>query len=227
MQSILMWGAVPPILLLVYTWYLDRVEKEPFGLVSRIFLLGALSTFAAMALETLAAYALEFLELDESSYVYMVLENFLGVALIEEFCKRLPVRMFIWKNPNFNFRFDAIVYCLASALGFAAAENIFYMLGYGAEIGLVRLIPVHSICAVFMGYYMGLAKTAELDGEKRKMKKYLRRSIFLPMLIHGFWDFSLSTDDGIFSLIALGMIFVLTLVAFRNLHKYSKEDNPV
>ncbi|MDO4804226.1 MAG: PrsW family glutamic-type intramembrane protease [Lachnospiraceae bacterium] len=227
MNSIIMWGLVPPILLLIYTWRLDKIEREPTGLVIKIFLMGVASTFLAMVLESLAAYGLEFLDLDTTSYVYLAIDNFLAVALIEEFCKRLPVKKFIWNNPNFNFRFDAIVYCLASALGFAAAENIFYMIAYGAGVGLARLIPVHSICAVYMGHYLGAAKTYELDGEVRKKKRCMRLSVLVPTLIHGFWDFALSTEEDLFSYLALGMIVILTVVAFDNLHKYSKEDKPI
>lgn len=227
MDSILRWGLIPPILLLLYTWRLDRIEKEPLGLVIKVFVMGVLSTFAAIVLESLAAVGLEFMELDETSYLYLIIDNFLAVALIEEFCKRAPVLGIIWKNREFNYRFDAIVYCLASALGFAATENIFYMLSYGTGIGLSRLIPVHSICAVYMGHYLGIAKTAELDGDKKTQKKFTKLSLGVPMLIHGFWDFALSTEEETFCLIALAMIFILTILAFRSLHKHSKEDRPV
>lgn len=227
MNSILLWGLVPPVLLLIYVWKLDRIEREPAGLVLRVFLMGALSTFAAMVLESLAMYALELMKLDESSYLYLIIDNFLAVALVEEYCKRAPVRKVIWKNPEFNFRFDAIVYCLASALGFAATENIFYMLSYGTEIALGRMIPVHAVCSVYMGYYLGIAKTGDLDGNPQLEKKYTRLSILVPMLIHGFWDFALSTEEDIFYIAALIMIVIVTMTAFNNLHKLSKEDRPV
>ena len=227
MENILLWGLVPPILLLIYTWHLDRIEREPLGLVIKVFVFGALSVLVAMVLEILAAMAMSYLNLNETSYLYLILDNFLAVALIEEFSKRLPVRRIIWKNAEFNYRFDAIVYCLASALGFAAAENITYMVSYGTGIALGRLIPVHAVCSVYMGHYLGAAKTAELDGNKTAMKKYSRLSLFVPMLIHGFWDFSLSSEEDIFYLAALFMIVVLTVSAFGNLHKYSKEDRPV
>ena len=136
MNSILFWGIVPPILLLFYTWRLDRIEREPAGLVIKVFLLGAITTILAVLLESLAALGLSYLDLDESSNLYLLIDNFLAVALIEEFCKRMPVKRSIWKSPEFNYRFDAIVYCLASALGFAATENIVYMISYGTGIAL-------------------------------------------------------------------------------------------
>ena len=159
MDKIIFWGLVPPILLLIYVWRLDKIEREPIGLVIRVFFMGAASTFIAMVLESIAINGLELLGLDHMSYAYMIIDNFLAIALIEEFSKRIPISKLVWNNPEFNYRFDAIVYCLASALGFAATENIFYMMAYGTEIALTRMIPVHAICAVYMGYYLGVAKT--------------------------------------------------------------------
>ena len=227
MNSILFWGIVPPILLLFYTWRLDRIEREPAGLVIKVFLLGAITTILAVLLESLAALGLSYLDLDESSNLYLLIDNFLAVALIEEFGKRMPVQRSIWRSPEFNYRFDAIVYCLASALGFAATENIVYMISYGTGIALKRLIPVHSICAIYMGHYLGIAKMAEKAGDQKTYKRFRRLSLIIPTLIHGFWDFSLTTENTLFYLAALGMIFILTIVSFNSLHKHSKEDVPV
>ena len=40
---------VPAIVLMCYVYNKDKIEKEPFGLILRLFLFGALSTVAAMA----------------------------------------------------------------------------------------------------------------------------------------------------------------------------------
>ncbi|HAE45077.1 MAG TPA: hypothetical protein DCG37_05730 [Lachnospiraceae bacterium] len=227
MENLLLWGLVPPILLLAYVWKLDRVEREPVGLVVKVFLMGAASTCAAAVLESLAGVALMYADLDESSYLYLIIDNFLAIALIEEFCKRAPVSRFIWKDPAFNYRFDAIVYCLASAVGFAAIENVLYMWQFGTGIVFLRLIPIHSICGVYMGHYLGTAKAAEKRGDIRRKKQYMKYSLIIPMLIHGYWDFSMTAEKDIFYITAFAMILVLTIAAFYNLHKYAREDGPV
>lgn len=225
MNTILAWGILPPLALIIYIWVLDRIEREPPGLIIKTMIFGALSAFLAIALESVGEYILEYIELD--GIVYLIVFNFLVVAGSEEFSKRLAMKLAVWKNPNFNFRFDAVVYSVASALGFAAFENILYMVSYGTEIALSRLIPTHSICGLFMGYYLGIAKTAELDGDMRARSLYMKLSLIIPVLIHGFYDFCLSTEDDFLSLFVLGFIFILAIVSFGKLRKFAKSDRPV
>ncbi len=227
MNSILAWGILPPLALIIYIWRLDRIEKEPPGLVLKAMIFGALSAILAMVMEMAGEYVLSFLPLYEDDILYMLLYYFLVVAFSEEFAKRFAMKRAVWYNDNFNFRFDAVVYSVASALGFAAFENILYMLSFGTEIALARLIPTHSICGLFMGYYLGIAKTAELDNDGRTRGRFMKLSLLVPILIHGFYDFCLSTGDDFLSILVLGFIFVLTIVAFFKLKKYANEDRPV
>lgn len=73
-----------------------------------------------------------------------------------------------WRNPNFNYRFDGIVYAVFVSLGFAAFENIQYVLHYGLSVALPRAIfavPGHMSFAVFMGLFYGRAKLYEAWGD--------------------------------------------------------------
>jgi RsiW-degrading membrane proteinase PrsW (M82 family) len=149
------------------------------------------------------------------------------VAVSEGFSKRLGRRLAVWNSPNCTFRFDAVIYSVASALGFAALENVLYMASYGTQIALSRLIPVHSICGLFMGFYLGIAKTAELDGDIRSRSLYMKLSLLIPVLIHGFYDFCLSTGNEVLSYLVLGFIFILTIVSWRKLKKFASIDRPI
>lgn len=225
MNTILAWGILPPLALIIYIWTLDRIEREPIGLILKTMVFGALSTFLAILLETAGEYVLAFLEID--GMLYLVISNFIVIALSEEFSKRFAMKLAVWNNPNFNFRFDAVIYSIASALGFAAFENILYMVSYGTEIALSRLIPTHTICGLFMGYYLGIAKTAELDGDRSSRSLYMKLSLIVPVLIHGFYDFCLSTEDDFLALFVLGFIFILAIVGFFKLKKYARNDRPI
>ena len=44
-------AVLPAIILLIFIYHKDRVEKEPPGLLVRLFLLGALSTIPAIFFE--------------------------------------------------------------------------------------------------------------------------------------------------------------------------------
>lgn len=159
---------LPAIALVVWIYRQDKVEKEPRGLLWKIFLFGVLSVIPAMILEIiLDEVFLVFMDADTLCYV--ILDNFIGVALIEELCKMKAAKWAAWKHPAFNYKFDAIVYCVTSALGFAAIENVLYCLGgdFGTAVTRALLsVPSHAIDGVIMGYFFGVAKEAELAGDK-------------------------------------------------------------
>ena len=220
--------SVVPILLLVYIWYLDRLEHEPLGLVAAVFAVSALiGTAAAALLEELGGAILEGTMVAGIPLVGDFIYFFCIVALVEEFCKRFPVMRLVWKNREFSHRFDAIVYCVASAIGFAVAENLMYVGVYGAEVMIGRLIPVHTICGVFMGYYLGCAKICDNGGNAAARSKYLRLSLLVPVLIHGTWDFCVSCDIELLEMGVLVGIIVLTIYAWRRLHLFAKHDAPL
>lgn len=217
-----------PILLLAYVWHLDRLEREPVGLVAAVFLASALlGTAAAAFIEEIGALVLEISLLAFIPVVGDLLYYFGVVALVEEFCKRLPVMLFVWNNRAFDHRFDAIVYCVASAIGFAVAENFMYVGMYGAEVAVGRLIPVHAICGLFMGYYLGCAKICERGGNAQARAHYLQRSLLVPVLIHGGWDFCVSMGSPTLEMAAMAGILALSVFAFFRLKKYVAFDAPL
>lgn len=65
-------------------------------------------------------------------------QPFLVAGLCEELCKFLLLRLGSWKNRNFDYRFDGIVYGVAVAVGFALLENVMYVAQGGLETALMR-----------------------------------------------------------------------------------------
>ena len=142
---LLLAALVPAAFLMVQVYRLDRIEKEPPGLLLKLALFGALSGLAAGAIEGALTRLLDVTL--GGSMLRLVLENFLAVALVEEACKRWVVLKFAWNHPAFDYRFDAVVYCVFSALGFAALENILYVAEYGFAVAVSRaLLSVPGHC---------------------------------------------------------------------------------
>ncbi len=222
-MGILAWGVLPPILLLIYIYRLDKVEKEPVKLVAKALLFGCLSVIPAVVLEIAGDAIISFIP---SAFLYNLVYFFIVVAGAEEFSKRLAMKLAVWNNPEFNYMFDAVLYCVAAALGFALVENVEYMAMYGTGIALGRLIPVHTICGVFMGLYLGTAKRAESLGDREKANRCSILSLAVPILIHGFYDFSVSSEVSFMPLLALLAVVVLTVVAFTQVHYMSQNDQP-
>ena len=149
---LLLAALVPAAFLMVQVYRLDRIEKEPAGLLLKLALFGALSGLAAGAIEGALTRVLDVTL--GGGMLRLMLENFLAVALVEEACKRWVVLKFAWRHPAFDYRFDAVVYCVFSALGFAALENILYVAEYGFAVAVSRAllsVPGHCFFDVYMG----------------------------------------------------------------------------
>ena len=204
---------LPAIALVVWIYRQDKVEKEPGGLLWKIFLFGVLSVIPVF--------------MDADTLCYVILDNFIGVALIEELCKMKAAKWAAWKHPAFNYKFDAIVYCVTSALGFAAIENVLYCLEGDIGTAVTRAllsVPSHAIDGVIMGYFFGVAKEAELAGDKKRRKRYLKLSVFMPMIEHGIYDSALSLDaDWIFVFFFL-FVIVVDVWAYKFVKKQSGQD---
>ena len=227
MVGVLAWGVLPPLALLAYLFMLDKVEREPISMVLKVLLAGCLCTILAIIWELIGdGILVGLLGMSETSILYAFISCFFVVAIAEEFSKRLAMMAVVWRSPHFDYQFDAVLYCVTSALGFALVENVEYMAMYGTEIALARLIPVHTICGVFMGLALGRAKAAQVNGDQASYQRNRVMSLLIPVLIHGFYDFSLSTGVEALAWVSLAGVFVLTIVAFILVHKQAKSDKP-
>ena len=120
-----------------------------------------------------------------------------------------------------------MVYSVVVSLGFATFENILYVFQNGIGTAITRAIfsvPGHVIDAIFMGYFYGLARRAHGAGEEGAAKRYLFEALLIPVIMHGFYDFCLSTEDGMFILLFLVYEVVITVVAVKKLKSLSKND---
>ncbi len=223
--------AIAPGAFIVYTVYKqDKIEKEPVALIRKLLIMGALSVIPAIILEILAGYILNGIFSSPSSYMYIACDAFLGTALIEEGVKYIVLKKFTWKNPEFDYTFDAIVYSVCVGMGFAIIENIMYVLENGLGNAIMRAItavPGHAVFAIYMGYYYGLAKKHENEGDTAGSKRLLTSALWVPVLIHGFYDFCLLSESGLLILLFLAFIVALFIITYKKLKKYSNEDEVV
>lgn len=227
MRIVLFAGLVPAIILLVYIYRLDRIEQEPVGLIIRLLVYGALTTIAASALESAGGWLLDTFGWQLSDMSYALIENFIVVAMVEEGVKYYALRKSTWYRPEFNYRFDAVIYAVSVSLGFAACENVLYILNFGlgvAPIRAITAIPMHCICGVFMGHYYGEAKFAEGRQHWSTMSRFSWAAWIVPVLLHGFYDFAASAQDGILATLFLIYVVIVDIVAFVSVRHYAQED---
>ena len=113
----------------------------------------------------------------------------------EEVCKIVPVRLAAWKHPAFDYRFDAVVYSVSSALGFAAVENILYVVQSDLRTAVSRAVlsvPGHFFFAVAMGLLLSRGKQAEKQGNGRGRTVLCALAVLVPVVLHGVWDLCLA-----------------------------------
>lgn len=220
--------AVAPALFLMKKVYdLDKIEKEPPQLLWKLFLCGCLSVIPGVILEVLYTRLISPLFLNSSALVYLLAENFLGVALVEEGCKFFFLYKRAYRHPAFNYRFDGVVYAVFVSLGFALVENILYVAQFGIGTGLLRAllsVPLHAVCGVYMGLAFGDMKSHSSE------KGFLLAALSclpLPILIHGFYDFCLSQEGYVSLLLFIAFVIAVFLLCLKRLKTASRRDTPI
>ena len=229
MFRIILWLALIPSFLLIWLIYrMDKIEKEPIGLMIKLFIAGALTTIAASILESIGLYAIGFV-LPEVDWLYNLIFYFIVVGGSEELVKYFALKKLTWNQEAFNFRFDGIVYAVAVSLGFAAAENFRYMLGMGVGVIGIRAItavPMHCITGIFMGHYYGEARRLEDIGDPERARNWRRLAVIVPLLLHGFYDFCASMESSFFSTLFLVYVIVIDIVSYRMVRHLAQNDIP-
>lgn len=216
----------PAFFLLRYIYKRDKVEKEPPSLLAKLFFLGVLSALPACLLEYFGEDILS-RYVSADSPKYSIILAFLIVAVIEEGIKLFCLKKKTWNDPNFNYRFDGIVYAVFVSLGFAAIENVLYVFSYGLSVALPRAllaVPGHMGFAVFMGAAYGSAAQCRAQGRYAAMRFNLFLSFLIPVLLHGFYDACAMLNTESSMLFFYLFVVVMYIVVIRRVKRASAKD---
>jgi protease PrsW len=177
--------------------------------------------FAAGVLATIPSILFEsFFHLRDQAATIILRDlflSFLWVGIVEEFFKYLAVRLTVYRSKEFNEVMDGMIYMVSAALGFAATENVGYMLGLGYAVGFPRAILsylAHISFSAILGFYMGKAK---IEGRKSLVLVGFIFAIPLHWLYNSFLVLGTVKSSIGFLLLGLmvwvsGLIFTLVLV---------------
>ena len=221
---------LPAILLLLFIWKKDP-KKEPFKQLLKAFLYGVGICIPVVFVE-LGVNWLIFGDAVPATLLAVTTEAFVEAALVEETFKLIALWLVLRKNPYFDEHFDGIVYAVCVGLGFAAIENVLYVVG-SEDWGIVAImhallaVPGHYAFAVLMGYYYALYHFVD-----RSVKNAIA-VLLVPVMAHGIYDLlcmsgGIAPELGV--LVFIGLIYFcikMHRVAYAHLNTLIEKDREI
>ena len=194
-------AAVAPALLIL--WLVVAAGERPSSpaKVWTTFFLGAAS-IPLLGL-TLTPF-MSLLTAPENPWIAQGLHSLFGVALPEEAVKILVITMVsAWRKP-FTDPMDTVIYGAAAGLGFAAYENLAYLVQHAdmwqslAALRSILTVPFHGALGIIAGAYLAIARSGTALGAHRHHRDWARITSGIlvlagPVGLHAAFDFPLLT----------------------------------
>lgn len=220
---------LPAAFLLWYIYRHDHIEKEPSKLLWSLLLRGVFAALASIVLELIGERILN-RHVSQSDPNYIIFLAFLVVAAVEEGTKYFFLYKRTWREPNFNYKFDAVVYAVFVSLGFAAFENVKYVFNYGLSTAFLRAVlavPGHMGFSVFMGVYYGRARLFAHRGENSTALINGTFAYLAAVFLHGFYDACAMTGTALATILFILFVIVMYIVVIRLIRRESNADHRI
>ena len=227
----IVFGILPSLVWLTY--YLRKdIHPEPKRMILKIFLWGVLIALPVFFVQIGLKSILDKTNIDP--FFYSLIYWFLIIALSEEFFKYLVVRVKVFNSPNLDEPLDVMLYMVVAALGFAAIENVLYlfapvdqmmsfseMINRALIIDFIRFIGatfLHTLCSGVIGYSLAISFC---EVKTRRISVVI--GIFVAVLLHGLYNFSIITLEGYARFaVPVAIIITLALLVFSGFEKLKK-----
>lgn len=212
MLLVIITALIPAFILGWWIYQKDSARPEPIRELIKAFLYGVGSTFVTLVITQLLAIVGLF-TYDLGSFSGAVSTALFAAALPEEMSKLLMLWLFLRKCVYYDEYFDGIVYAACVGLGFAATENILYLvqsedwLGTGIMRGLTA-VPAHFAIACAMGYFY----SKRHFGDRSTVTAVCVLAV--PVLIHWIYD-ALAFSEGIFPAMSVVINILFVLLIYR------------
>src|SRR3979411_85810 len=194
-------AAVAPALLILWLGIAAGERPGPPAKVWTAFLLGAASiSLLGVARAPFAAISAA----SENPWLAQALHSIFGVAAPEQTVKILVIVAVSARRRPFADPMDTVVYGAAAGLGFAAYENLAYLVQHAeiwrslAALRSVLTVPFHGALGIIAGAYLAMARSGTALGAHRHHRDWARISslvlmVFAPLALHAGFDFPLLT----------------------------------
>jgi RsiW-degrading membrane proteinase PrsW (M82 family) len=194
-------AAIAPALLVL--WLVIAADERPGPPVKvwAAFLLGAASI---SLLGAARAPFMSLLAVTDNPVAALALRSIFGIAAPEEIVKILVIVAVSWRRQPSADPMDTVVYGAAAGLGFAAYENLAYLVQHPdmwrslAVLRSVLTVPFHGGLGVIAGAYLAIARSGTALGAHRHHRDWARITtrmsiLLVPLALHSGFDFPLLT----------------------------------
>ncbi|HBB31628.1 MAG TPA: hypothetical protein DDZ80_15845 [Cyanobacteria bacterium UBA8803] len=232
----------PAIAFLCYCYERDRHHGKSFGAKIKVFLLGISSIIPIGIIETMgdywfnsgqfSTYLQQSFTLKNSSSITIndaLFMGFLWSGIIEESIKLLFILLFVNKTKGFANKTNVILYTVILGLGFATLENILYVFSFQrsaipslilATTRTFMTLPMHGICAVAMGFFLGRAKFSKTDNKILSILGAWGSAT----LIHGTYNTLALINTPLSLFLCLLIVLVGIFISIQILRTMNKDD---
>ncbi len=238
--EILLWATLPAILIALYIAKKDLFPEPKAAIVSSIGLGFLIFIPHTLFFQVIEEYYYAIYDTHYYDEVFInLLQSFFAAAFVEESFKFLIFLFLVSRFNAFNEPMDAIVYGVCISLGFSLMETLEWTHIMYRDYGEIAALDqaqarawssntLHAGCGIVMGYILS---KAYFQKEKNFLKLLL--ALFIPIIIHGSYNFSISAQAPIVTLIILIICGLLVLFGWRKsrdrqkLKKMETEDKVI
>lgn len=202
-------GIIPPLLWLWFWLKEDEEHPEPKKLLAAVFILGMIAVIIVLPIQ-------KFIQDSVSSY---------GGQLVlwagaEEIIKYLAVLIILYKTNNADEPIDWPIYLITAALGFAALENMLFLLkifplsvgtNLGLNTGILRFLGanlLHAMSSAIIGIAMGIS----FFMQKWEKNFFIFIGFLMAIALHSVFNFFIMRNDGNDFLKVAAFLWVITII---------------
>lgn len=223
-------GGLLPALLWLWFWLKEDANPEPRRVLILTFLAGMMMAVVALFLEQIAQFIVKGI----MGYIFPaagILVLLFIWAAIEEIAKYAAARKIALRLPCFDEPVDALIYLITAALGFAALENILFLIKVFSNQGMIvgfitgnlRFLGatlLHVITSATVG-----ASIAFSFFHKEKITRNILGGLLLATILHTSFNFFIINGRGVgfFEvLIPLWLAVIILLFVFEKIKGLKK-----
>ncbi len=203
----LLLSLIPGLFWLWYIQGLGRTRREPIWMMALACLAGAASAEGVLlSSDALDRVAPGFMDLPYDPWKQLFY-FIVAVGLMEEGWKMLSCWLSVYFLKDFDEPVDGLLYAGCSALGFATAENVKYILAHGELVLVGRALLStfgHVLMSGVWGYALGMRKA-----RGKKQGPLWLIGLFGAALGHGFFDWFLMQGYTLLGVATLGFLWWL------------------